>query len=92
MSARTAQAGLGRKNGKLSDPEVRAAAILMLMERKEGKPGAANNRKKYLSAIFGWGVKALRDMVKFNPYDGWRETVPESVRQSTILSSTAKLV
>jgi len=48
-------------------PQVNAAAILMLMERKDGLPGAANNRKKYLSAMFGWGVKALRDHVKSNP-------------------------
>ena len=47
--------------------KVNAAAILMLMERKEGKPGAANNRKKYLSAMFGWGVKVLRNEVKSNP-------------------------
>lgn len=48
-------------------PKVNAAAILMLMERKEGLPGAANNRKKYLSAMFGWGVKELRNEVKANP-------------------------
>jgi integrase len=47
--------------------KVNAAAILMLMERKDGLPGAANNRKKYLSAMFGWAVKALRNEVKSNP-------------------------
>jgi integrase len=48
---------------------VNAAAILMLMERKEseGLPGAANNRKKYLSAMFKWGVKNRRTDVKSNP-------------------------
>lgn len=35
-----------------------AAAVMMLMDRKADKPGAANNRKKYLSALFGWAVKA----------------------------------
>lgn len=35
-----------------------AAAVMMLMDRKADKPGAANNRKKYLSAMFGWAVKA----------------------------------
>jgi hypothetical protein len=32
---------------------------LMLMDRKvkDGKRGAANNRKKYLSAMFSWAVK-----------------------------------
>lgn len=50
-------------------PQVNAAAILMLMERKEALklPGAANNRKKYLSAMFRWGVKHLRKHVKANP-------------------------
>jgi integrase len=50
-------------------PNVNAAAIIMLMERKEaeGRPGAANNRKKYLSAMFAWGVKHRRQHVKSNP-------------------------
>jgi len=47
--------------------KVNASTIMMLMERKEGLPGAANNRKKYLSAMFRWGVKNLRDDVKSNP-------------------------
>lgn len=38
--------------------KVTSAAVLMLMERKAGLPGAANNRKKHLSALFGWAVKA----------------------------------
>jgi integrase len=37
---------------------LNAAAVMMLMDRKDGTPGAANNRKKYLSAMFGWAVKA----------------------------------
>ena len=36
---------------------VNTGVVLMFMERKAGKPGAANNRKKYLSAMFGWAVK-----------------------------------
>jgi integrase len=50
-------------------PQVNAAAILMLMERKEAEelPGAANNRKKYLSAMFKWGVKNRRSFVTANP-------------------------
>ena len=36
---------------------VNAGVVMMFMERKAGKPGAANNRKKYLSAMFGWAVK-----------------------------------
>lgn len=48
---------------------LNAAAVMLLMDRKiaEDRPkkrskrdgaGAANNRKKYLSAMFGWAVKA----------------------------------
>jgi hypothetical protein len=48
-------------------PKVNASAVMMLMDRKEGLPGAANNRKKYLSAMFKWAVKALKDVVKSNP-------------------------
>jgi integrase len=36
---------------------VNAAVVQMLMDRKQDKPGAANNRKKYLSAMFGWAVR-----------------------------------
>lgn len=32
--------------------------IQMLRDRKAGKPGAANNRLKYLSAMLGWAVEA----------------------------------
>jgi integrase len=45
--------------------QVTAAAVMMLMDRKQGLPGAANNRKKYLSAMFGWAVKAKH--MKSNP-------------------------
>jgi integrase len=44
---------------------VTAAVVMMLMDRKAAKPGAANNRKKYLSALFGWAVKQL--LMKANP-------------------------
>jgi integrase len=45
--------------------KVTAAAVIMLMERKAGSPGAANNRKKYLSAMFGWAVN--KGLMKANP-------------------------
>jgi integrase len=44
---------------------VTAAVVMMLMDRKAGKPGAANNRKKYLSAMFGWAVR--QRIMKSNP-------------------------
>lgn len=31
--------------------------MLMLMERKAGKPGAQRNRLKYMSTMFSWGVQ-----------------------------------
>lgn len=34
-----------------------AAHVQMLRDRKQGLPGAANNRIKYLSAMFGWAVE-----------------------------------
>jgi hypothetical protein len=35
------------------------------LKAKEGKPGAANNRKKYLSSMFGWAIEA--EYMKSNP-------------------------
>ncbi len=48
-----------RCNAPLACPleYVNAGVVMMFMERKAGKPDAANNRKKYLSAMFGWAVK-----------------------------------
>lgn len=46
-------------------PRLSAAVVMMFMERKAGKPGAANNRKKYLSAMFGWAVGVR--LLKSNP-------------------------
>jgi integrase len=44
---------------------VTAAVVQMLMDRKAGKPGAANNRKMYLSAMFGWAVR--QQIMRANP-------------------------
>jgi site-specific recombinase XerD len=57
----------GSKSTMASCPiaNLNASAVLMLMDRKDGAPGAANNRKKYLSAMFGWAVKAR--IMKANP-------------------------
>jgi integrase len=41
------------------------AHLLMLRDRKAHKPGAANNRLKYLSAMFGWAVE--RGIMRSNP-------------------------
>jgi integrase len=37
----------------------------MLRDRKAGKPGAANNRRKYLSSWFGWAVE--QGLMRSNP-------------------------
>jgi integrase len=37
---------------------VTAAKIKRLRDLKKGLPGAGNNRRKYLSALFGWAVEA----------------------------------
>jgi integrase len=45
--------------------QVDASAVGMLMDRKTELPGAANNRKKHLSALLGWAVKQRR--MRSNP-------------------------
>ncbi|HZR61348.1 MAG TPA: tyrosine-type recombinase/integrase [Xanthobacteraceae bacterium] len=42
-----------------------AAHVKMLRDRKEATPGAANNRRKYLSALFGWAIEA--GLMRSNP-------------------------
>ena len=37
---------------------INASHIKMLRDRRADKPGAANNRKKYLGALFSWAVEA----------------------------------
>lgn len=42
-----------------------ARHIKMLRDRKKGLPGAANNRRKYLSTMLGWAVE--EGLIKSNP-------------------------
>jgi integrase len=42
-----------------------AAHVKMLRDRKAGTPGAANNRRKYLSSMFGWAVE--HGLLRLNP-------------------------
>ena len=68
---------------------VNAEAILMLRDRRQDKPGAANNRLKYLSAMFGWAIEARR--INRNPCrdvkpigyatDGFHTWTPDEVAQ-----------
>lgn len=41
------------------------AHVKMLRDRKDGKPGAGNNRRKYLSSMFGWAIDC--GMMRANP-------------------------
>jgi integrase len=41
--------------------------VRMLRDRRATKPGAANNRMKYLSALFGWALENMPDAVTSNP-------------------------
>jgi integrase len=42
-----------------------AAHVKMLRDRKASSPGAANNRRKWLSAMFGWAVE--NGVMRINP-------------------------
>lgn len=46
---------------------VDATHVLLLRDRRADKPGAANNRLKYLSAMFGWAIEAKRYGLGANP-------------------------
>jgi integrase len=41
--------------------------VKRLRDLKKGLPGAANNRRKYLSAMFGWAVEQDPPLLKSNP-------------------------
>jgi integrase len=44
---------------------VSAVHVKMLRDRKAATPGAANNRRKYLSSMFGWAVEG--GLMRMNP-------------------------
>jgi integrase len=44
-----------------------AQGVKRLRDLKKGLPGAANNRRKYLSAMFGWAVETTPPLMKTNP-------------------------
>src|SRR6266581_7907448 len=41
------------------------AHVKMLRDRRAAKPGAANNRRRYLSSMFGWAVE--HGLLRLNP-------------------------
>lgn len=69
--------------------EIDAGAVIMLMERKAGAPGAANNRKKYLSSMFRWAIthkhmtkNPARDAERIDyATDGWHTWTVDEIRQ-----------
>jgi integrase len=66
-----------------------AVHVKMLRDRKAAMPGAANNRRKYLSSMFGWAVE--NGLMRLNPArdvrkvryasDGFHTWAVEEVRQ-----------
>jgi integrase len=44
-----------------------ARHVQMLRDRKAKTPGAANNRKKFLSAMFGWAIENKDTGIRTNP-------------------------
>ena len=44
-----------------------AAHIKMLRDRRKDKPGAANNRLKYLSSMFSWAIEQTPPLLHSNP-------------------------
>lgn len=68
---------------------ITSQKIKRLRDLKVGKPGAANNRRKYLSAMFGWAVEAghmstnpARDVRRVNyATDGFHTWTIDEVRQ-----------
>ena len=66
-----------------------SAHVKMFRDRKAELPGAANNRRKYLSAMFGWAVEdglmainPARDIRRIKyATDGFHTWTPDEVRQ-----------
>lgn len=66
-----------------------SAHVKMLRDRRADHPGAANNRRKYLSAMFGWAIE--HNLMKVNPArevrkisyatEGWHTWTIDEVRQ-----------
>jgi integrase len=68
---------------------VSPAHVKMLRDRKAATPAAANNRRKYLSSMFGWAIE--QGLLRFNPArevrrvryatDGFHSWTVDEVRQ-----------
>jgi integrase len=52
--------------------------VKTLRDLKKDKPGAANNRRKYLSSMFGWAIEQTPPLMKSNPVRDVRRIMYES--------------
>jgi integrase len=70
-------------------PLLSAAHVRMLRDRRAAKPGAANNRLKYMGSMLSWAVE--RNLIRANPArdvrplryatDGFHAWTPDEVKQ-----------
>jgi integrase len=70
-------------------PLLSAAHLRMLRDRRADKPGAANNRLKYMGSMLSWAVE--RNLIRANPArevkplryatDGFHAWTPDEVKQ-----------
>ncbi len=56
-----------KKMGLCPLSALTAQGVKRLRDLKKGKPGAANNRRKYLSSMFGWAIEQTPPLMKSNP-------------------------
>jgi integrase len=56
-----------KKMGLCPVAALTAQGIKRLRDLKKDKPGAATNRRKYLSSMFGWAVEQTPPLMKSNP-------------------------
>jgi integrase len=56
-----------KKMGLCPSSALTAQGVKRLRDLKKDKPGAANNRRKYLSSMFGWAIEQTPPLLKSNP-------------------------
>jgi integrase len=56
-----------KKMGLCPLSALTAQGVKRLRDLKKDKPGAANNRRKYLSSMFGWAIEHTPPFMKSNP-------------------------
>jgi integrase len=61
------KAGSGYRFRDCPLAEFTSEHVRLMRDRKKGRPGAANNRVKWLSAMFSWGCEEKSGWFKANP-------------------------